>query len=203
MTKTEFCNILGYRLRHLPQAEVEKSLTFYKESIDDRMEDGMSEEQAVASLGEIEQIAQGIELELPFATLVKSSIQANKQRASNKTLWVVLAICGSPLWLPVALAFALVVLVLWLTVWILILAFYAVLLAFAVAGSVGLLGGVFQCFVTGPVAGLMIMGMALGCAGLAVLCLAPVNWLCKKLAHVSVLLLKKTKGLFVQKGEAV
>ena len=47
MNKLEFIAELRDRLSGLPQGEVEERLSFYSEMIDDRMEDGVSEKEAV------------------------------------------------------------------------------------------------------------------------------------------------------------
>ena len=51
MNKTEFLDALRHALGKLPSYEVEQSIAFYAEMIDDRIEDGMSEQEAVAALG--------------------------------------------------------------------------------------------------------------------------------------------------------
>jgi uncharacterized membrane protein len=58
VNKHEFINDLGHRLRALPQEEVQGILQYYAESIDDRMEDGMDEAAAIASLGPLDQLAE-------------------------------------------------------------------------------------------------------------------------------------------------
>lgn len=57
MTKQEFLSELERALGKLPHAEVEQALAFYDEAISDRMEDGLSEAEAVADLGSIDEIA--------------------------------------------------------------------------------------------------------------------------------------------------
>ena len=47
MNKTEFLDALRHALGKLPSYEVEQSIAFYAEMIDDRIEDGMSEQEAV------------------------------------------------------------------------------------------------------------------------------------------------------------
>ena len=50
MTKKEFLARLRRGLAQLPPEEREERLAFYSEMIDDRMEEGLSEQEAVASL---------------------------------------------------------------------------------------------------------------------------------------------------------
>ena len=54
MTKTEFLDGLRAGLSDLDPADIQKSTDYYDEMICDRMEDGMSEEEAVAAIGPVE-----------------------------------------------------------------------------------------------------------------------------------------------------
>ena len=65
MNKTEFLDALRHALGKLPSYEVEQSIAFYAEMIDDRIEDGMSEQEAVAALGSVHAIAAQIVAETP------------------------------------------------------------------------------------------------------------------------------------------
>ena len=53
MTKLQFLLALHDKLTGLPRDEVEERLNFYSEMIEDRMEDGLSEEEAVAAIGSV------------------------------------------------------------------------------------------------------------------------------------------------------
>ena len=53
MTKQEFLNQLRMGISGLPQEDISERLTFYREMIDDRMEEGLSEEEAVAFIAEM------------------------------------------------------------------------------------------------------------------------------------------------------
>ena len=50
MTKAEFLSVFKKKLSALPRKEREEGLSFYTEMIDDRMEEGLSEEEAVAEV---------------------------------------------------------------------------------------------------------------------------------------------------------
>lgn len=56
MNKKEFLDSLRGRLEGLPQEDIKRSLEYYSESIDDRIEDGLTEEEAVLALGSMEEI---------------------------------------------------------------------------------------------------------------------------------------------------
>jgi uncharacterized membrane protein len=49
MGKQEFLTRLGKALSGLPREDIEERLNFYSEMIEDRMEEGLSEEEAVAA----------------------------------------------------------------------------------------------------------------------------------------------------------
>lgn len=51
MTRDEFLNRLGELLACLPADQVKETQEFYAEAIADRMEDGMTEAEAVAAMG--------------------------------------------------------------------------------------------------------------------------------------------------------
>ena len=53
MTKHEFLLQLGKALSSLPRRERDERLGFYSEVIDDRIEEGLSEEEAVRNMGEV------------------------------------------------------------------------------------------------------------------------------------------------------
>ena len=54
MNKTEFCALLGNKLKpYLSPKEMYKTLNFFEEMIDDRIDEGLSEEEAVSQLGDI------------------------------------------------------------------------------------------------------------------------------------------------------
>ena len=98
MTRDEFLGRLGELLACLPAEQVEETKAFYAEAIADRMEDGMSEEEAVAAMGTPGEVAEATLDDLPA---VPRAI-ARTRRRSTALLWV-LAIVGSPVWVPLLL----------------------------------------------------------------------------------------------------
>ena len=67
MDKQEFLRRLRQGLSGLPREELEDRLIFYSEIIDDHMEEGLSEEQAVLAVGPIGEIVEQVlgEVSLP------------------------------------------------------------------------------------------------------------------------------------------
>ena len=73
MKKQDFTKWLRYKLYGLPTEELERILQYYSDAIADRMEDGMTEEEAVAALGTREEILAACRMGLPTQTAVKRS----------------------------------------------------------------------------------------------------------------------------------
>lgn len=63
MNKDQFLNVLSRRLENLPDTERRIALDYFSELISDRMEEGMTEEDAVAALGGVDQIVQSAALQ--------------------------------------------------------------------------------------------------------------------------------------------
>jgi len=73
MNKKDFKKWLRYTLYDLPTEELERILQYYSDAISDRMEDGMTEEEAVAAMGTQEEILAAFRAGLPTQTAVKHS----------------------------------------------------------------------------------------------------------------------------------
>ena len=72
MKKNEFLDALRRRIAALPAEDIERSLDYYSEIIDDCMEDGMTEDEAVEQVGSVEQAAANILDEMPAGSLVSA-----------------------------------------------------------------------------------------------------------------------------------
>ena len=71
MRKDEFLLMLQKRLEGLPKDEIEERLTFYSEMIDDRMEEGVNEEDAVSVVGDVDKIVAEIIALTPISKIAK------------------------------------------------------------------------------------------------------------------------------------
>ena len=134
MKKNEFLNQLRDSLRGLPQADIEERVSFYSEMIDDRIEEGLSEEEAINDIGGIDSVLQQVSEDTPIVRLVKERIKP-KRRISG--LEIVLLILGFPLWFPLLIVFGVLVLVFFLLMWVMVIVSYSVevsLIATSIAG---------------------------------------------------------------------
>ena len=201
MSKQEFLYALRRALAQMPPEELEKQIAYYDELIADMCEDGMSETEAVAHLGEPCAIAKELLAALPLGTLVKSRIKSGEKLSP---LTVVLIVLGFPLWFPLLFAaltvvFALVFSLL-ITLWALALSLAAVVLALGVSA----LAAPF-CLMSDMLSGspLVIMGAALAAAGLCVLGAISLPPLIRALARLSGTLCRglwrALKSIFIKK----
>lgn len=201
MNKTEFTEALRRALGKLPSYEVEQSIAFYAEMIDDRMEDGMTEAEAVAALGPVEAIAAQIIAETP--PIPKAIARAN---TGSRTLNIVLLAVFSPLWVPIVLALALAVFAVYLSIWAVVVALWAVVVTLLLCAPVGIWGLVY-CLSTGfPLTGLWLLGCGLAGAGLGLFAWFGVLAASKGLVQLTHTFACWIKSLFVKrrnKGEGV
>lgn len=77
MGKQEFLAGLRDRLTGISQEDIEERISFYGEMIDDRVEEGLTEEQAIAEIGTLEGITKQIMSEIPLTQLVKEKVKPN------------------------------------------------------------------------------------------------------------------------------
>ena len=168
MNKNEFLIKLTLGLSSLPTNEVEGRILFYSEMIADKMEEGMTEEEAVASLGSIESIVDQIIAEIPLSALIKNRI---KRKGDKKlpTWAIVLLAVGSPIWLALIISAFAVAISLYAVIW----AVAGSLWSLPVTFSAGAILGVFTFFYSiciGKFAtAFMLLGAGIVCVGLAIL----------------------------------
>ena len=199
MSKADFLRLLERALAQLSEEERQKNLEYYSELLDDMMEEGMTEAEATAKLGSPNQIAQSILQEMPLGKLVSTRM---KPRSGWTPLAIVLAVVGSPVWVPLLLAGVAVVLALFVSIWALGFAVVAVVIALAVAVVAAPIIAIRAAVLTLPL-GLMLLGAGLVLLGLCVLGGLMAVELCKLLWQLTVWLVHKIKGLFIRKEENV
>lgn len=199
MNKQEFLSELKTKLSDMPYAEVEKVLSFYEESINDRIEDGKTQEQAISELDSVEKIVNDMQVNLPLTTLIGKKVKTSHKNSKNKTLWMVLAICGSPIWFPIALSLAIVALSIYITIWALIVSLYCVVFAFVIAGVASIITSVIRFIYGGIAQGFAQIGLGIICFGIFIVTFKPMVILSKQMIKLTVKFVKWIKSLFVSK----
>ena len=160
MRKVEFLEALKARLWALPEADIQCSLDYYSEMIDDRMEDGLTEEEAVAAIGNLEEIVQQILGETPRPPVVVEPAKKEKPAKDNTKIWlIILLILASPVLIPLAASAAATVLSVYVSLWTVVIVLYAGFLALAVSSAGCIVGSFFM--VGGIAGGIVAWGAAL------------------------------------------
>ena len=166
MTKQMFLSDLAQAFSVLPEEVARDQLDFHAEMIDDRMEDGMTEQEAVAAAGSAEDILAQLVGEMPLSQLVKRRVKPRRRLYWTEILLLAL---GSPVWVSLLLAAAAVVSALYASCWAVIVSCWAVFASFVGCGFGGVVGGVALVCSDQLPAGLCAIAAALVSVGLAVL----------------------------------
>jgi len=183
MNKFEFLTELRAKLWSIPKEDAQRSVDYYAEMIDDRMDEGLTEEEAVAAIGEVDEIVKGILAETPHAPVVVTEVP--KKRRGLRTWEIVLLVLGAPLWIPLLVAVFAVVLSVVVALWSVVISLYATSFALAVS-AIGLLIGAGSLFFIRRIAeGAVTLGGSLVCAGCAILMFMLSNLAAKGMAWLS------------------
>ena len=198
MDKQAFLTALEAGLAGLPQADIDERLTFYAEMIDDRVEEGLTEAEAVAELGPIDEVVAQIVADTPLTRIVRERMKP----ARRMRVWeIVLLVLGFPLWFPLLIAAFAVVLTVYVVIWAVIVSIWAVDLSLAVGALGAVAAGIMGIVRGGLTAGLVLLCAALVLAGLTIL----LFFGCKALTVGAAKLTKRIalwiKSLFMRKGE--
>jgi uncharacterized membrane protein len=195
MNKEEFLIELSSALAGLPEDDIEKVLGFYSEMIDDQIEDGLSEEEAVAAHGAIEEIRTQIIKDTPLQKLLKQKV---KPKRSLRAWEITLIIVGSPLWFSLLVAAFAVVFSLYITLWSLIAVLFALETCFAACAFGGLVASIIQFIIGSTPSALFLLGCSITLAGLAILWTYVCKWSCKGLIWLTRVFFK---SLFIRKDK--
>lgn len=184
MTKTQFVLELSDKLSGLPKEDVKKSIEFYVEMIDDRMDEGMSEADAISAIGSIDDIAEEILGEIPIVKLVKEKV---KPKRKMRAWEIVLLSLGSPIWISLAAAAFAIIISVYVCLWAVEICIYAANITFFAGGVAGL-GLVVVYFIQSNVgAALLVLGAGILCVGIGLLML----YVCRKSTKGMISLTKK------------
>lgn len=199
MNKQEFLAQLRKGLSGLPKDDIDERLTFYREMIDDRMEDGIPEETAICEIGAVDELVSQIIADIPLGKLVKEKITPKKKL---KAWEIILLVLGSPIWLSLLIAAFAVILSLYVVLWSVIISLWSVFASFAACGLAGIVAGVYFAVGGNGLTGIATIGAGIVCAGLSVF----MFFGCKAATKGILLLTKKLairiKNCLIKKEEA-
>ena len=199
MNKIEFLKRLEKGLSGLPEEDVSERLSFYGEMIDDRVEEGLSEEDAVGEIGSPEDIARQTIDDYPIGKLVKKKMKPRRKIGAWE---IVLLALGSPIWLSLLISAIAVVLSIYVSLWSIIASLWAVFVSFVGAFVGGVVGGIIFIVCGNALSGVFMIGAGLLLAGLSIFAFFG----CRVATKTIVLATKKIavgiKNLIIGKGDS-
>ena len=193
MNKQSFLAALRKGLTALPQNEIEERVTFYSEMIDDRMEEGLSEQEAVRGIGNVEEIIAQITLD---AKPAKGKVTSKRKMRAWEVLLLIL---GSPIWVSLLIALVAVFFSLCVAMWSVIISLWAVFGSVAGCSFGGVIAGLIIALGGNHSTGMALIGAGIVCAGLSIF----LFYGCKAATKGTGLLSKKIvlalKGCFIKR----
>ena len=200
MTKLGVLLLLDEKLSGLPRNDIEEHINFYNEMIEDRIEEGFSEEEAVSAIGDIDTIATQIISDTPFSKIAKEKLKSKRRL---KTVEIVFLVLGCPVWLSLLIALFAILLSLYISLWAIIISLWSVFGSFTGCAFAGILLALFFALNNSILTGVAVLGAGLVCAGLSVISFLG----CKALTKGALLLTKKVilvlKRSFMKKEKTI
>ncbi len=201
MTRFDFLYELRQGLKDLSEKDIMEHIVYYREMIEDRIEDGFSEEEALSEIGNPKEIAMQILLaETSLPKLVKAKLKKDHPVLSSRE--ITLLIVGSPLWL-VLLVCALSVVVSFLAIILsVVVSLYAATISLVACGVAGIIGTIPLFFTSNAYAAFAVLGIGLASVGLGVLMFFASNRITKFFIKLSKKFLMWIKSFFISKEVA-
>ncbi|MCR5797447.1 MAG: DUF1700 domain-containing protein [Eubacterium sp.] len=198
MSKEEFLSALRKRLNGLPAEDVDERILFYDEMIDDHIEDGESEEEAIEGIGNIDEVVEQIMEDIPLAKIVKERVKPKKKLGGAQ---IALLIITSPIWVSLLISLFAVVFSVYVTIWSLVVSLFAVDLSLAISFVASIPAGIALIGNAQVAGGIWMMFAGLACAGFSVLLFYGCVYFAKGAIKLAKVFLKKVKGMFIVKEE--
>ncbi|MBQ8440453.1 MAG: DUF1700 domain-containing protein [Clostridia bacterium] len=173
MRKSEFLAELRNCLHGLPEEDIQSSLDYYAEMIDDRTEEAGDEEAAVAGVGTPWAVAAEIRNEKHAEATNEKTTEKEPEKEPERVektvkekrrlspLVIVLLILGSPIWISLLVAAFSIVIAVYAVLWSAIVCLWSVVVALGASAIAGILYLPYYA-----VLGRVWVGIALAGAGL-------------------------------------
>lgn len=198
MRKQDFIKELRLNLSFLPKEEIDDRISFYSELIDDKIEEGVKEEDAIKSIGSIDEIINQIIDEMPLSKIAKDKI---KQKRKLNGLEIALIIVGSPIWLSLLLSLIAVLFSLYIIGWSIVISIWAILISLIAVLVAGIVLTIISLFSNIYIVALSYLGATLVILGLTIL----MHYVCKTITRLYIKLTKlivlSIKKKMLKRGE--
>ena len=197
MNKKEFLEELEKRLQALPKEEIQERLEFYSEAIDDRVEEGLTEEQAIEQIGTLDEITWDIVKKTPLVKLVKEKVKPKRRMRA----WEIVLLCvGFPLWFPLLITAFVLLLVAYILAWVLVIVTYSIEFAVSVAGVAAISMGAAAFFSGAHWFGFGLAAAGIMCLGFSILWIFACIGATKASIQLTRAIILSIKKRFVKRG---
>ena len=166
MNKATFLAKLRAGLSGLAEDEIDERVQFYSEMIDDSIEEGMSEDDAVERIGSVDEVVANILADIPLVKLVGERIKPKRNISAGEFLLIAF---GFPLWVPVLGALLVVAFGLCIAVLALIASLWVADVALCLGGVAGVILSIVYAFRGFDITALAVVGCASACVGVSIL----------------------------------
>ena len=198
MRKQDFIKELRINLSFLPKEEIEDRISFYSELIDDKIEEGLKEEDAIKSIGNVNEIVDQIINDMPLSKIAKDKIKPKRKLSA---LEVTLIIIGSPIGLSRLLSLVAVLFSLYIVGWSVVISIWAIFISLISALVAGIALTIISLFSNSALVALSYLGATLIILGLTIL----MHYVCKIMTKVYIKLTKlivlSIKKKMLKRGE--
>ena len=165
MDKQEFITRLQNGLSGLPKDDIEERLNFYSEMIEDRMEDGLTEEEAIKEVGSVDEIVAQVISEVPLSKIAKERV---KPKRKLETWEIILIIISSLIWFPLLVSVIAVIFSIYVTVWSVAITLWAVFVSLAGSSLGSMVAGIVFVCKGSTLSGIAMLAGGIICAGLSI-----------------------------------
>ena len=196
MNKKEFLSRMEANFSELPKQDAQDRLSFYSEMIDDRMDEGLSEEDAVKSLCSTDEFASQIIEEAPVIKIVKE--RGNLKR-KMQTWEIILLILGAPIWLSLLISVFAVILSVYASAWAVVISLWAVFVSLFACAFSGIVVGLIFLFVNHALSGILLISASLVCSGLSIFTFFGCKAATKGILLITKYIASKIKNNFIKK----
>lgn len=193
MNKQKFLTELEKRLAKLPKDDLQEQLFFYSEMIDDRMEDGIPEEDAVRSIGDVSDIINQI-----LSNTAPTTPTPNTQKSQRKfSAWeITLLILGSPLWLSLLIAAFAILLAVYVVLWSAVISLWAIFVSLITCFLGGSGSAVLFTFRGFSETATIMIGASIFCLGLTIFMFYTCKYATKGVAILTKIITSKFISFF-------
>lgn len=196
MNKQEFVSKLQSRLKNMPSKIINDQISFYLEMIEDKKEEGLSEQEAIQQLGSIDDITNEIVNNISLFDIAKDKI---KPKRKVKVLDIIFVVLTSPIWLSLFIAFLAVILAIYISMWAIVISFYAIFISLSACTLASLMLSIYYLCSTNYASGLVFLSTSFVLLGLSILSFYGCKYLTKCLIKLAKITNLKIKKLFIKK----